>query len=28
MSIMPPTEMQPKGIVPAGRKRWWQSLFS
>lgn len=28
MSILPPTEMQPKGIVPAGRKRWWQSLFS
>ncbi|MBU0593944.1 MAG: hypothetical protein ABIG70_08860 [Pseudomonadota bacterium] len=28
MSILPPTEMHPKGIVPAGRKRWWQSLFS
>lgn len=28
MSIQPPTEIQPKGVVPAGRKRWWQSLFS
>lgn len=27
MSVMPPIEMQPKGIIPAGRKRWWQSLF-
>jgi hypothetical protein len=28
MSVMQPTEMQPKGIVPAGRQRWWQSLFA
>ncbi|MBZ0105917.1 MAG: hypothetical protein K8H84_09830 [Sulfuricella denitrificans] len=28
MSILPPTELHPHNIVPAGRKRWWQSLFS
>lgn len=28
MSIQPPSEIQPKGVVPAGRKRWWQALFS
>lgn len=28
MSIMPPTEILPRGVVPASRKRWWQSLFS
>lgn len=26
MSLMPPTEIQPHGIIPANRKRWWQSL--
>lgn len=26
MSLMPPTPMQPRGIIPANRKRWWQSL--
>lgn len=28
MSIMQPTEMRPKGMVSAGRKRWWEALFS
>ena len=28
MSVIPPTEMQPRGVIPANRKRWWQSLFS
>lgn len=27
MSLVPPCEMQPRGIIPANRKRWWQSLF-
>lgn len=27
MSLIPPCEMQPRGIIPASRKRWWQSLF-
>lgn len=26
MSLTPPTEMRPHGIIPANRKRWWQSL--
>lgn len=26
MSLMPPTEIHPRGIVPANRRRWWQSL--
>jgi len=26
MSLTPPTEMRPRGIIPANRKRWWQSL--
>lgn len=26
LSLMPPTEMRPHGIIPANRKRWWQSL--
>ncbi len=26
MSLMPPSEMQPRGIIPANRKRWWHSL--
>lgn len=28
MSVMPPAEMQPRGVIPANRKRWWQSIFS
>ncbi|MDP2827473.1 MAG: hypothetical protein Q8O37_02590 [Sulfuricellaceae bacterium] len=28
MSVIPPAEMQPRGVIPANRKRWWQSLFS
>ena len=28
MSKMPPSELQPKGIVPANRRRWWQSFLS
>lgn len=28
MSTMPPSELQPKGIVPANRKRWWQTFLS
>jgi hypothetical protein len=28
MSIIPPAEMLPRGVIPANRKRWWQSLFS
>ena len=27
MSQFPPTEKQPKHIVPGNRKRWWQGLF-
>ncbi len=27
MSLMPPTEMQPRGIIPGNRKRWWSSMF-
>lgn len=26
MSFLPPTEMQPRGIIPANRRRWWQAL--
>lgn len=26
MSLTPPTEMHPRGIIPANRRRWWQSL--
>lgn len=26
MSLIQPGELQPRGIIPAGRKRWWQSL--
>ena len=28
MSTMPPIELHPKGIIPANRKRWWQSFLS
>lgn len=28
MSRLPPSELQPRGITPANRKRWWQSLFA
>lgn len=28
MSLTPPSEMSPRGVVPANRKRWWQSLFA
>lgn len=28
MSIMPPIELHQKGIIPANRKRWWQSFLS
>lgn len=28
MSTMPPSELQPKGIVPAGRRRWWHSFLA
>ncbi len=28
MSTMPPSELKPKGVVPAGRSRWWQSFVA
>lgn len=28
MSVVPPAEMQPRGVIPANRKRWWQSIFT
>lgn len=26
MSLVPPTELTPKWLLPANRKRWWQTL--
>lgn len=28
MSTMSPSELHPKGIIPANRRRWWQSFLS
>jgi hypothetical protein len=28
MSRMPPSYLQPKGIIPGNRKRWWETLMS
>jgi hypothetical protein len=28
LSTIPPTELQPKGVIPANRKRWWQTFLS
>lgn len=28
MSLTPPSEMTPRGVVPANRKRWWRALFA
>ncbi len=27
MSLMPPDELTPHRVIPANRKRWWQSFF-
>ncbi|MGE5028104.1 MAG: hypothetical protein ACM3JK_06490 [Betaproteobacteria bacterium] len=27
MSLTPPSELKPRYVVPANRRRWWQSLF-
>ena len=28
MSLTPPTHLQPKGITPGNRKRWWETFMS
>jgi len=28
MCNMPPSELQPKGVIPANRRRWWQAFLS